>query len=336
MKENEFHLLLWKNLKGTISQIETEKLNIWLAESSDNQLIADEIELIWFKTNLNQKSIPLNLDSEYNRLQQKIKSEEESNFASTTLTLWRRHWLKIAASLLFLMGSFWAFNKFNQSIQPSVATNWVRADQGVTKKVELPDGSVVWLSQGSDLIFPAYFNQEKRHVSLKGTAFFEVFHNPNQPFSVSILDGSVVEVLGTKFNINASNGDETSVFVESGKVRFSNTAQEVVLIAQQKGVFNHKTKTLKATESTTQNDLAWYKGGLSFVKTPLTTVVKDFQDYYGIVLEIDNKSLLNCTFSAPVLNQNVADALKTIALSFDFKITQPSSNKYILTGGNCR
>jgi transmembrane sensor len=336
MKENEFHLLVWKNLKGIINKKEQDDLNQWLSQSTDNQQIADEIALVWTESANSNSTIKMNLEHEYSRLQEKIKSEQGTKVEPSTLVLWRKHWLKIAASLLFLLGAFGIHNLFLKEKNSEVA-NIIKKAESKTEKVTLADGTIVWLSEGSVLEFPAHFSVKDRDVRLKGKAFFEVIHNPQQPFHVLMEDGSKVTVLGTKFNVsNSIESSETSIFVESGKVRFSKDAQEVVLIANQKAIFNAKSNKITAIEAKTQNDLAWQKGGLSFLKTPLSEVTKDFENHYDIALEIENKSLLDCTFSSPFMQPNLDNALQTFASSFGFKITKVGDKKFQLIGGKCR
>jgi transmembrane sensor len=329
MKENEIHLLIWKNLKGTINNAEQDTLNQWLALSVDNQRIAEDIALVWSASAKNPNTIKMDLDQEYSRLQSKIKSEPSSSVQPTTLVVLRNNWMKIAASLLFLIGAFGIFSLSQKEKNIEVATLTKNANQKCTEKFTLADGTIVWLSERSSLEYPAEFNQKVREVRLKGKAFFEVAHNSKQPFHVLMEDGTKVTVLGTKFNINTlPQTEETSVFVESGKVRFSKDAQEVVLTANQKAIFNAKLNKITAIVPKTQNDLAWQKGGLSFAKTPLSEVLKDFENQYNIELEIENKSLIDCTFSSPFMKLNLDAALQTLAQSFGLKITKITDNKY--------
>jgi transmembrane sensor len=329
MEENEFHLLVWQKLRGNINQTDLEILHQWLGQSSDNQRIAEEIEQIWAKSATTNQPVNVDLEEEYQRLLNTIQTDKQPK----RLSLWGNQWLKIAATLLFVIAAVWMFQ---QNSTPSINTIEKIANQGRNEQVLLADGSIVWLKEGATVSYPETFEVTKRTISLKGEAYFEVAHNPKQPFSVILEDSSLVEVLGTKFNINASiKAAETTVFVSSGKVRFSKDAQSVVLQANEKGVFDRKNNKINSVKSLTSNDLAWHSGGLSFAKTPLSEVANDFEKFYGISLEIAQKEMQTCTFTAPMLQQNVTDALNTLALTYSFEVVMLSENKYLLKGGKC-
>lgn len=78
----------------------------------------------------------------------------------------------------------------------------VTAPKGQRVKVDLPDGTVAWLSPCSRLRFSGSFNEKDRQVELDGSTFFDVAKNPDKPFIVAAKQYRV-RVLGTKFNISA-------------------------------------------------------------------------------------------------------------------------------------
>lgn len=53
----------------------------------------------------------------------------------------------------------------------------------------LSDGTQVWINSDSELQFPANFETSKRQVKLRGEAFFNVTHNQQRPFVVSLSEG---------------------------------------------------------------------------------------------------------------------------------------------------
>lgn len=88
--------------------------------------------------------------------------------------------------------------------------NTLSTANGETYKLRLPDGTYVWLNSASTLIYTSELVKNgKRSVELRGEAFFEVAKDRAHPFVVTTA-GQEVEVLGTKFNINAY-ADEPAV-----------------------------------------------------------------------------------------------------------------------------
>lgn len=81
--------------------------------------------------------------------------------------------------------------------------------------VELPDGSIVFLSQYSELEYIEAFNQRK--VAISGECYFSV-EKSDQSFTVEGHLGEV-EVLGTAFIVN-SDAENMEVEVAEGTVEF--------------------------------------------------------------------------------------------------------------------
>lgn len=74
----------------------------------------------------------------------------------------------------------------------------------------LSDGTKVWVNAMSELRFPTRFGETDRKVFLNGEAYFEVTRDTRRPFKVEV-NGTVVEVLGTHFNINSYKTVTTTV-----------------------------------------------------------------------------------------------------------------------------
>jgi len=91
--------------------------------------------------------------------------------------------------------------------------------RGGQYRVKLPDGSTVWLNAASSLRYPTRFMGANREIALTGEAYFEVVPDKSKPFIVTSV-GQRVQVLGTKFNINAylDEGSVATTLVE-GSVR---------------------------------------------------------------------------------------------------------------------
>ena len=97
----------------------------------------------------------------------------------------------------------------------------VTAPKGQRVKIELPDGTIAWLSPCSRLRFAASFNETDRKIELDGATYFDVAKNPEKPFVVS-AKGYRIRVLGTKFNISAyKNSKEFETDLVEGCVHSS-------------------------------------------------------------------------------------------------------------------
>ncbi|MGJ1445404.1 FecR domain-containing protein [Sphingobacterium spiritivorum] len=79
----------------------------------------------------------------------------------------------------------------------------IETPKGGQYQINLPDGTKVWLNAESKLRFPVNFSPSERYVTLTGEAYFEVTKDKKRPFKVSLNKDQSIEVLGTRFNINA-------------------------------------------------------------------------------------------------------------------------------------
>jgi len=82
----------------------------------------------------------------------------------------------------------------------------------------LPDGSVVFLSEGGKITHPRSFARDQRRVALEGEAFFEVTKDKRRPFIVE-TELTTIEVVGTSFRIRDVQDRPFELTVRSGAVK---------------------------------------------------------------------------------------------------------------------
>ena len=91
----------------------------------------------------------------------------------------------------------------------SMMYNTISIPKGRQFNLQLADGSRVWLNSASSLRYPAAFSNKERRVTITGEAYFEVVKDAKKPFRVNINNLAEVEVLGTSFNVNAYENEES-------------------------------------------------------------------------------------------------------------------------------
>jgi transmembrane sensor len=82
-------------------------------------------------------------------------------------------------------------------------------------KINLPDGSEIWLNSVSTVSFPTRFAADKREISLTGEAYCRIARHPDQPFIIH-LPGNTVQVTGTEFNVNTYDPSVVRVALVTG------------------------------------------------------------------------------------------------------------------------
>lgn len=91
-----------------------------------------------------------------------------------------------------------------------VLYNTMSTPKGRQFRLTLPDGTEVWLNSASSIHYPTVFNGTERQVAITGEVYFEVAKNKKMPFRVNVNQKALVEVLGTRFNVNGYE-NETSI-----------------------------------------------------------------------------------------------------------------------------
>lgn len=163
--------------------------------------------------------------------------------------------------------------------------NTIETPKGGQWKIELPDGTNVWLNAATSLTFPASFAQlADRAVTLNGEAYFEVAKDKAHPFIVK-TKGQEVEVLGTHFNINA--------YTDEANTR-TTLAEGSVKVTASKGKIKHLEPSQKATLTGTEltvgkanlkEDLAWVNGQFIFNDEPIQSVMRRLSRWYNVDFE---------------------------------------------------
>lgn len=328
---DDYILLLSKHFTGDISAEESDVLQAWLAQSPDNVHLAAELRQVWENTGGYAKVFSPDLETAFRRVQAKIKQMEQPHARVVPLG---QRLMRIAAALALLLAAVWAYREFSAPSPMKVFVD--KADKQI---VNLSDGSRVWLRQKGSIEYPAQFTGTERRVKLSGEAYFEVTPDPANSFFVELPNGDAVKVLGTQFGVRMTPGQfRTDVFVRSGKVYFSPKmrSEGVVLTAHQKATYNHQSAQLVVDKSATLNELAWQTGGLEFIDTPMDEVISDLETHYNVKITLLNTAMRTCPHTSLHTTQPIDKVLQSLALTHQFRVTNPAPGQYELSGGTCQ
>ncbi|MFN8346099.1 MAG: DUF4974 domain-containing protein [Spirosomataceae bacterium] len=272
------------------------------------------------------------------------------------------YWQQIAAVLVIGAGLSWWLLRNPQSgemltIKNQKALEEVMADaitkvnsSDVTRTFILSDSSIVTLSPGSGLRFPADFNTHNRTVTMTGEAFFEVSHHPEKPFLV-YAGPTVTKVLGTGFRISAyAKSPVIKVLVKTGKVsvfkvsEFDPTALQaavpgagMILLPNQSALFHKATQTFqaKAKEFIASVETAEpAPKEFIFDDTPVSEVFKQLERQYGLDIEFDEKKFASCPITTTFREESLMERVNTIcqAVGASYK---PVDGKIVISGNGC-
>lgn len=227
--------------------------------------------------------------------------------------------MSIAASLLLLI-SCGIFARFY--------TNTVRVSSGEFVSHMLPDGSQVHLNAASSITYNPYWWRFNRKVSLAGEAFFEVMKG--EKFSVH-SEFAITEVLGTKFNVYARDGDY-EVFCETGKVGVSNEFSNSVILTPGESV-RLKGQALEKTDAEEARGtiLAWRNNEFNYNTTPFSKVLNDLERHYGITIQLEDQSILTEESTTTITRpETIEEALDKILFSHGLVSEKTGEGIYLI------
>ena len=223
-------------------------------------------------------------------------------------------WYAIAASLALLL-LFAAIYQFSSSDTFAMIT--VHVPAGETKKVNLPDGSTVWLNAASVLKFPARFGKTRTVYLEEGEGFFEIKRDTTAPFTVhsSNLD---TRVLGTSFRVKAYKQlTQEVVTVISGKVEVSRDSRPVALLVKdEEVVFDKVSKVNKETHVEATEAIDWKSGHIILKSARFEDLVLAIENAYQVRVHFDRQKFRQCEtsirFSTSQTLESVMDLVRDI------------------------
>ncbi|WP_316820015.1 FecR family protein [Pedobacter gandavensis] len=174
----------------------------------------------------------------------------------------------------------------NTSLAPEdLKYNTVSTPKGGQYRIVLPDGTKVWLNAASSIRFPTMFQTGERRVNISGEVYFEVTKNKHQPFLV-LANTQRLEVLGTKFNINAyEDQSQISTTLAEGSIKIGRIQQDdsQILKPGQQALLNTKDESpLRITTADMEEALAWKNEIFVFNNTPTKEVMKQMERWYNV------------------------------------------------------
>lgn len=182
-------------------------------------------------------------------------------------------------------------NEVKLAATSQVKQHTVVVPEGKDMKLTLSDGTEVWLNANSRLTYPTAFKGSERKVSLQGEAYFKVTHDAHHPFIVKAGDMQT-RVLGTEFNVNASDASHPHVTLVQGSVKVTAGHSDKVIVPGEDAAVNEQ-GAIKISHVDT-NDVACWKDGIQlFNDTSLRDILLQLGSWYNVSVVCHDEALLN-------------------------------------------
>ncbi len=293
----------------------------FLLEIQENQLLKNDYVLMkntWKQFDANPNEEYKDTVNAWNSLRMRMQSDGMVAEENSLTRIQRTHYfLRIAAVIVMILAVGIPTVFFSLQNAPGVVVEHSSMEGVLT--VDLPDGSRVFLNEGSTLNYNKSF-EENRKVKLKGEGFFNVMSDPQRPFNVH--SGKViVTVLGTSFNVKESlEENNVEVFVESGFVTVSmNDINESITL--EPGQMGTATNRLTTTAQENENYLSWKTKDFKFVDESIEDILGVLTRAYHVEVNTEDLSLVDMRLTSTYNDQSFDAILSTIclALNMDYK-----------------
>mgnify|MGYP000755509447 FL=1 len=196
--------------------------------------------------------------------------------------------------------------------------------------ITLPDGSRVWLNSNTRIEYSQHFD-DKREVQIDGEAYFEVVRNTGRPFIVYTPDDEQVEVLGTKFYVEAYSGTkkfETALIEGSVRVRAANS--QFILQPSYKAVL--KGGKMSVEKITDFDIYRWREGLICFKNRHFSEILEELKKYYGVHIRFDVAKINNPVLTVKFrLSDGIEYALRVLQKDVKFKyVRNDEENTFVI------
>ena len=188
---------------------------------------------------------------------------------------------------------------FNQLVIP----------KGKRSFLTLVDGTQIWANSGTRLVYPSAFTTNKREIFVDGEIYIEVKPDNKRPFIVQ-TDDMNVQVLGTRFNLQAYHADEQKrVVLQSGSVKISSCSSKDEILLKPAEMYEATEAGSIVKPVNVNNYISWVDGIYICESERLDFILTRLSRYYGEKIVVDKRAAeLRCNGKLD-LKDNLNDVL---------------------------
>lgn len=356
MTESRLAELIAKKKAREISPSESIELNALLKADDIARHTLAEIDTIW-NTPLEHADREADyVTDRWNALSGKLFGVQEPVQVPSVgvLKALLRYTAAAAAVAAVVTGSVLFWKSYHQQQKPK--QNIVSTKNGSRSKIELPDGTQVWLNGGSQLTYNDAYGKELREIKLSGEAFFDVAKDAEHPFIIHANEIDI-KVLGTAFNVRAYPDDKRTeaalirglievsfkgrpadrlylkpnekISVMNGEIlRTDLNEKALVVTAATTSVRNAEEPLIAFSKIAYQSpvdstvlETAWVKNKFIFRNKSFEELAKDMERWYNVSFDCKDSSLLQKHFTGSFYHETITEALEILKLSYPFHYT---------------
>lgn len=241
-----------------------------------------------------------------------------------------RRWSAVAAAVILLLFGGYYFNEAQRFATRSERMQSLVVPAGQHIRLELEDGTTVWLNAGTTFRYPALFTKSERRVKVDGEARFEVAHDTEHPFVVETF-ACDVEVLGTKFNVEADR--ERGIFSTAlfeGRVAVTSrlTSGERVVLTPNEVVTLCEGR-LNVGYIADTDSYRWTEGIVNLADCSFRGLMHRFEKTFGVTVRIEREPAIDIGQGKIRQSMGIDKALEVLQQFADFDYTHDEQNNTV-------
>lgn len=213
--------------------------------------------------------------------------------------------------------------------------------QGSRTRVQLPDGTHVWLNAGSKLTYDKEFNSSRREVTLTGEGYFDVVRNEKKPFIIH-TEKMDVKVLGTRFNVKSYPNDKaTEAALIHGSIEVSlkdRPLEKIILKPNEKIVVANRDTFLSVSngprsqkasleplvaikhltyqkEDSSIIETSWLDNKLVFEDESFKDLALKMERWYGVSIIFKDEKTAAMRFTGAFESETIEDAMRALKIT---------------------
>ena len=312
---------LWEYLGDNPSLEVINEVELWSAESPQNNKLLEELYYLNQVSKSSQLLAESTSKAAYLKVSKKIKSTKRKSIA-----YWLYH--PIAALLVgaVFIGGLFLLNSV------SIQEHRFYTEAGDKVQLVLPDESRIWLNSSSELWYSTSLFGFNRQVNLEGEAYFEVAKRKHKQFKV-FTNEVVTQVLGTSFNVRSRKEENrvvTTLLDGSVEVDLCHTNQRVLLKPGQTLCIDTSNQNYSLTNEEYPDDyILWIKGKMNFKQAPLKYILDTFQKHYNVNFIFKEEALKNIKFTCEFSTEDeIEQLLNVLSMTKKIVFVKETTNTY--------
>ena len=282
-KQQEYYdELITGYLNRSLTPEQEKELSRWVAANESHKKHYYEMTELWLSSYDKQHKNGRKNEAVYRRF------AEQAGFRKQKY-LFLREYTRIAAALLVgvFLGTtgLYLFNQSNRQDEQAMIRT-IEVPLGSRSRLQLEDGTIVWLNAGSKFSCQPGFSQKNRQVILEGEGYFEVKKNEQAPFFVE-TNQMTVNVLGTSFDIKDYSdkmNSETTLLTGKVEIQLPNNPNSILLKPNQRIILDKETGVHEIRQVDASEYILWINEKLVCNNEKLSVILHKIKLWYGMEL----------------------------------------------------